>query len=109
MEYREKMSREMRAKQFMPFAALKGYEEALRSRERVPVSRKEFFEDYQEELDRKLKQIRRGDTVRVTYYEAEEYRKIYGEISDIDPAAGTVKIDDKEIPAENIWDFEKLP
>ena len=31
---RAKMSREERAKQFMPFAALKGYEEALRAKER---------------------------------------------------------------------------
>ena len=30
MAARPKMSREDRAKQFMPFAALKGYEEALR-------------------------------------------------------------------------------
>lgn len=29
-KYRPKMSPEDRAKQFMPFAALKGYEEALR-------------------------------------------------------------------------------
>ncbi len=28
------MSREERAKQFMPFAALKGYEEALREKEK---------------------------------------------------------------------------
>ena len=30
---RHKMSREERAKQFMPFAALKGYTEALRKKE----------------------------------------------------------------------------
>lgn len=30
---RSKMSREERAKQFMPFSALKGYEEALRAKE----------------------------------------------------------------------------
>lgn len=29
-----KMSRENRAKQFLPFAALKGYEEALREKEK---------------------------------------------------------------------------
>ncbi len=33
MENRPKMDRAERAKQFMPFAALKGYEEALRERE----------------------------------------------------------------------------
>ena len=34
MADRAKMSREDRAKQFMPFAALKGYEDALREREK---------------------------------------------------------------------------
>ncbi len=34
MATRIKMSREERAKQFMPFAALKGYEEALRKKEK---------------------------------------------------------------------------
>lgn len=34
MENRPKMSREDRAKQFMPFAALKGYQEALRKKEK---------------------------------------------------------------------------
>ncbi len=36
---RPKMSREERAKQFMPFAALKGYEEALREKERQVAER----------------------------------------------------------------------
>lgn len=34
MANRPKMDRAERAKQFMPFAALKGYEEALRKKER---------------------------------------------------------------------------
>lgn len=34
MAIRTKMSREERAKQFMPFAALKGYQEALRKKEK---------------------------------------------------------------------------
>ncbi len=34
MANRPKMDRSERAKQFMPFAALKGYEEALREKER---------------------------------------------------------------------------
>jgi len=38
---RSKMSREERAKQFMPFAALKGYEEALREKEREVAEREE--------------------------------------------------------------------
>lgn len=53
MENRIKMSREMRAKQFQPFAALKGYSEALKKKEKVIEPRVEFSEEYQEELDRK--------------------------------------------------------
>ena len=35
MANRPRMSREERAKQFMPFAALKGYQEALRKKEKI--------------------------------------------------------------------------
>ena len=46
------MSREERAKQFLPFAALKGYPAALRRKEKIVVPKVEFSEDYQERLDR---------------------------------------------------------
>lgn len=52
------MSREERAKQFFPFAALKGYPAALRRKEKIVVPKVEFSEDYQERLDGKLRQIR---------------------------------------------------
>ena len=55
---RVKMSREERAKQFFPFAALKGYPAALRRKEKIVVPKVEFSEDYQERLDRRLRQIR---------------------------------------------------
>lgn len=52
-KYRPKMSSEDRAKQFMPFSALKGYEEALRQAEALSENKfnnlivrdKETFED----------------------------------------------------------------
>lgn len=54
---RSKMSREDRAKQFMPFAALKGYEEALRAKEKIVVPKVELSEDIKEVPDRKLQSI----------------------------------------------------
>ena len=56
-----KMSREERAKQFMPFAALKGYQEALRKKEeelaeqmereeKVEVGYEEIYERYEEKM-----------------------------------------------------------
>ena len=45
MANRPKMSREDRAKQFMPFAALKGYPEALRKKEKEVEAQKEKTDD----------------------------------------------------------------
>lgn len=45
MGNRMKMSPAERAKQFMPFAALKGYEEALRAKEKVVVPKMELSSD----------------------------------------------------------------
>ena len=46
---RIRMDREQRAKQFMPFAALKGYEKALRQKEQLIDSEKEPSEEYCDE------------------------------------------------------------
>ena len=67
------MSREDRAKQFMPFAALKGYPEALRKKEKVVVQKVELSEEYQEELNVKLCQVRKNDRVTVVYFCKDEY------------------------------------
>ncbi|MBO5209700.1 MAG: hypothetical protein J6B68_10205 [Lachnospiraceae bacterium] len=49
MENRPKMDRAERAKQFMPFAALKGYEEALREREKQ-AEKKMSIKSYKEQI-----------------------------------------------------------
>ncbi len=61
MGIRAKMSPAERAKQFMPFAALKGYEEALREKEKTVASRIEFSGKMKEEPDEKMRQIKRND------------------------------------------------
>ena len=61
------MKRQDRAKQFMPFAALKGYEEALRQREDKPQQRIILGEDEAEELDRKLRSLTVGSRVKIRH------------------------------------------
>lgn len=58
---RGRMKRADRAKQFMPFDALKGYREALKERERIKAPKRDLSEDYMEELDRKFHQIKKND------------------------------------------------
>lgn len=62
------MMRQERAKQFMPFAALKGYPRALKEKEKIIVPKKELASDYLEELNWELKKIRRRDMVTAIYF-----------------------------------------
>ena len=74
------MRREDRAKQFMPFSALKGYEEALREKERFTEPRIVLGEDSAEMLDRKLRRVNEGDGVRVRHYWKHRYVEVEGRI-----------------------------
>ncbi|MBR5248899.1 MAG: YolD-like family protein [Lachnospiraceae bacterium] len=102
MGSRLKMSPADRAKQFMPFAALKGYEEALRAKEKVVVPKMELSEEMLEDLDRKLHQIQRNDIITVVYYNGEEYVRVTGMVSRLDTDAKVLKVVNTRIPFENI-------
>ena len=106
MANRPKMSREDRAKQFMPFAALKGYPEALRKMEKVVVPKAEVSEEYAEVLDRKLRNVKKNDIVTVIYFSNGEYLKKTGMVSRIDKTARVLKIVNTKIGFDNIYDIE---
>ncbi len=101
---RVKMSRKERAKQFLPFAALKGYPAALRRKEKIIVPKVEFSEDYQEQLDGKLRQIRVQDVVTAVYFREGEYLKVTGMVSRIDRTARVLKIVNTKIPFDDLYD-----
>jgi len=100
---RQKMSPSDRAKQFMPFAALKDYEEALRHKEKIVVEKIELSEEMKDELDRQFKQIAHNDIITVVYYAEEEYLKISGMVAKIDVDARYLKVVNTKIPFENIY------
>ena len=102
---KHKMPVEDRAKQFMPFAALKGYGIALREKERIVVPKKELSEDYQEELDFKLRQVRKNDMVTVVYFHEGEYLKVTGMVSRLDVAARVLKVVNTKISFDDIYDI----
>lgn len=100
------MSRQERAKQFMPFAALKGYEDALRKKEKVTVPKAQLCPERQEELDRILRQIRRNDMVTAMYFQEGEYVRLTGMVSRIDGTARILKIVDTKIDFEDLYEVE---
>ena len=105
MANRPKMSREDRAKQFMPFAALKGYPEALRKKEKIVVPKAEVSEEYAEALDRKLRQVKKNDIITVVYFCNDEYLKKTGMVSRVDDTARVLKIVNTKISFDDIYDI----
>ena len=65
-----------RAKQFVPFAAVKGFEEALRAKEKIVVEKIELSDEMREELDYKLHQIFRNDIITVVYFSKDDKKYI---------------------------------
>lgn len=105
MANRAKMSREDRAKQFMPFAALKGYPEALRKKEKIVVPRIEVSEDYAEVLNGKLRRVKKNSMITIIYFSNGEYLKKTGMVSRIDETARVLKIVNTKIRFDDIFDI----
>ena len=63
------MPQAQRAKQFMPFAALTGFQAALRKKEDELglTARPALSDEMAEEIDRALAGLTKGDAVSVTY------------------------------------------
>ena len=106
MAVRQKMSREERAKQFMPFAALKGYEDALREKEKIRVEKIILTEERMEELNWKLNQVKQKDMITVIYYDKGEYLKITGVLSMLDQNARVLNVVNQKIPFDSIYDIQ---
>ncbi len=101
-----KMPISERAKQFMPFAAVKGYHEALAKKEHITVPKNELTDDMAELLDYSLKSIQRGNVITVVYYHEKEYIKICGMAAKIDNEAKTLTVVDRIINFEDIINIE---
>ena len=100
---KQKMPIEERAKQFMPFSALKGLEESLASKEKIIVPKKELTQDYAEELN--LKRLKAGYIITVVYYCKEEYIKLTGMIAKINYDSRIIQIVNTKIPFDDLLDI----
>lgn len=99
---KHRMSRLQRAKQFMPFAALKGFETLLAAVARPKESRVELSEDQLEELNRTIQSLTDGNFVRVLYYSGHCYTELVGAIEMIHKTAHIMSIEGVEITFKDI-------
>ena len=62
------VNRVARAKQFLPFDALKGLQEAIREKEVEYEEKRDLAEDTLNDLNNKFNQIDNGSFVKITFY-----------------------------------------
>ena len=105
---RMKMPVADRAKQFMPFAALKGLPEALREKERIVLARRELTEEMVDELNAKLQRIERGKLITVEYFSGGEYLQLTGMVARLDETQRILQVVDTRIPIGDIADIRLL-
>lgn len=97
---------EERAKQFMPFAALRGLPDALAAKEKVLVPKIELSPEMAEELDRQMHLIAKGKMATVIYFNNGEYIKITGLVARIDETSRILQIVNTKIPFADILQVE---
>ncbi|SFD09063.1 YolD-like family protein [Butyrivibrio sp. YAB3001] len=96
------MPRADRASQFMPFAALKGFEDTLREKERIEVPQIILTEETLEYLDHQLSILKVGDMVTIVYYDSGCYIKKTGLISRIKTDARYLTVVTTDISFDSI-------
>lgn len=92
MSERTKMTREERAKQFMPFAALRGFSRLIEEQGKERCEKRPLSEEQEEELSRTLSRLKKGDMVRAVFYDGEAYVSVEGKLSSIDPVGQTLTV-----------------
>jgi len=91
-----------RAKQFLPFAAVKGLNDALEKKEKVAQSKTEMSEELASELNDKIHSIKKGSVVTITYYCNDDFVMLTGTVIQIDSAYRIIQIDDTSIDMDDI-------
>lgn len=72
-----------RARQFIPFMALKGYFELCREKERHPAPKHVLTDEETLELSQCVADLKKGDMVKVTFYDKDAYVTRQGVISEV--------------------------
>ncbi len=97
-----------RAMTFAPFAALKGYYEAVRIQERITEPRKELSEDEAEAISNTLNKLQVGTTVKIRYYDIDAYTNIEGVVTELNLPYRKLKVVKTTIHFEDIYTIELI-
>ena len=100
------LSREERARQFLPFDALNGFRKALKEKEIEYVDKIELSDDQIQQISETLNMLSVNQDVVVVYYFNRQYKTYKGKISKIDSIKKKLVVDDIIINFADIFDIK---
>lgn len=109
MVERAKMPRKDRAKQFAPFDALKGLQDALRLKEYEHERglKGDIQEEKIAEISKTLLEIQKNEMVKLTYFFDGYYKEITGKAK-VDIINQEIKVDNIKVNFSDIFDIVRL-
>ena len=96
-----------RAKQFAPFQALKGLNEAITAKEKRPEPRRELTDYMKEQINSTLYDLRKGQQVTVVYYGTmeQETLQVTGTVMKVDAYWQTLQVNKVAIDFSEIYEI----
>ncbi len=106
----KRMPNHQRAKIFMPFSALSGYENAIAHKETIYCEKRELAHERIEAMNEILVSLHKGDHVKVTYFDPVKgtlglEKTLSGEVKRIDEYKHYLKIDETEIRFADLYEI----
>ncbi len=102
------MDRKDRAKQFMPFDALKGLKDALSEKEIEYEERKELSDDKLRELENEFNKINIGSKIKIKYYKNKQYVEEIEVVTKIDYIKKKIKLNEELINLSDILNIKLI-
>lgn len=95
-----------RAKQFLPFAAVKGLNEALEKKEKTIQIKGEMTEESALELNEKFNRLQKGVVATIGYFCEDAFLSVTGRVTLIDNVYRMIEIDDACVKIDDILEIE---
>lgn len=96
------------AKFYMPFAALKGYEEAIIEASKSKTKHKILLADKEEILNNLIKTIKVNDLIKLIYYNRNSYVLKRGFVDKLDYDKKFLFVDSNKIYFKDIYELEVI-
>ena len=101
------LSREERARIFLPFDALTGLREALKEKEIEYEDKKELAEESYIQLEKEFNKIEKNSQIKVVFYKNRRYIETSGIVTKIDLVKKKIQINNLEnINISDIYELE---